>query len=119
MQRQVRKFNKFPNVCFKYTQQFSSSPEDSGYTDLVTIDIETVDRQFQRPYNLPLKQTDHVQKEMETLKKPEKSQNLIRAIKKAIYLGLNNPSLNKNMGKYHLPHIWDEVLFNISDFKLK
>ena len=32
-------------------------------------------------------------------------QNLIRAIKEAIYIRVNNPSLNKNIGKYHLPHI--------------
>ena len=35
-------------------------------------------------------------------------QNLIRAIKEAIYIRVNNPSLNNNIGKYHLPHIWDE-----------
>ena len=34
-------------------------------------------------------------------------QNLIRAIKEAIYIRVNSPSLNKNIGKYHLPHIWD------------
>ena len=46
-------------------------------------------------------------------------QNLIRAIKEAIYIRVNNPSLNRNIGKYHLPHIWDEVLNNISELKLK
>ena len=46
-------------------------------------------------------------------------QNLIRAIKEAIYIRVNNPPLNKNIGKYHLPHIWDEVLMNISELKLK
>ena len=46
-------------------------------------------------------------------------QNLIRAIKEAIYIRVNNPSLNKNIGKYHLPHIWDEVLLNSSELKLK
>ena len=46
-------------------------------------------------------------------------QNLIRAIKEAIYIRVNNPSLNKNIGKYHLPHIWDEVLLNNSELKLK
>ena len=45
--------------------------------------------------------------------------NLIRAIKEAIYIRVNNPSLNRDIGKYHLPHIWDEVLFNISELKLK
>ena len=46
-------------------------------------------------------------------------QNLKRAIKEALYIRVNNPSLNRNVGKYHLPHIWDEVLFNIPELKLK
>ena len=46
-------------------------------------------------------------------------QNLMRTIKEALYIRVNNPSLNKNIGKYHLPHIWDEVLFNISELNLK
>ena len=46
-------------------------------------------------------------------------QNLKRAIKEALFIRVNNPSLNKNIGKYHLPHIWDEVLFNIPELKLK
>ena len=46
-------------------------------------------------------------------------QNLTRLIKEALYIRVNNPSLNKNVGKYHLPHIWDEVLLNISELKLK
>ena len=49
----------------------------------------------------------------------KKDQNLIRTIKEALYIRVNIPSLNKNIGKYHLPHIWDEVLFNISELKLK
>ena len=32
-------------------------------------------------------------------------QNLMRAIKEALYIRVNNPSLNINIGKYHLPHI--------------
>ena len=46
-------------------------------------------------------------------------QNLTRLIKEAIFIRVNNPSLNKNIGKYHLPHIWDEVLNNITELKLK
>ena len=45
--------------------------------------------------------------------------NLMRLIKEAIYIRVNNPSLNKNIGKYHLPHIWDEVLNSITELKLK
>ena len=46
-------------------------------------------------------------------------QNLMRTINSALYIRVNNPSLNRNTGKYHLPHIWDEVLFNTSELKLK
>ena len=46
-------------------------------------------------------------------------QNLMRTIKEALYIRLNNPSLNRNIGKYHLPHIWDEVLLNTSELKIK
>ena len=45
--------------------------------------------------------------------------NLSRTIKEALYIRVNNPSLNKNIGKYHLPHIWDEVLLNTPELKLK
>ena len=39
--------------------------------------------------------------------------NLIRAIKEAIYIRVNNVPINSNIDKYHLPHIWDEVLLTI------
>ena len=39
------------------------------------------------------------------------------ASKEVIYIRLNNPTLNKNIGKYNLPHIWDKVLFSIPEFK--
>ena len=45
--------------------------------------------------------------------------NLMRTIKEDLYIRVNNPSLNRNIGKYHLPHIWDEVLFNTSELKIK
>ena len=46
-------------------------------------------------------------------------QNLKRAIKEALFIRVNNLSLNRNIGKFHLPHIWDELLFNTSELKLK
>ena len=45
--------------------------------------------------------------------------SLSRLIKESMYIRVNNPSLNKNIGKYHLPHIWDEVLVNNAELKLK
>ena len=38
------------------------------------------------------------------------SQGVTRTIKKAMYIWVNDPSLTRNLGKYQLPHIWDEVL---------
>ena len=45
-------------------------------------------------------------------------QSLIRTIRETLYIRVNNPSLNRNIGKYHLPHIWDEVLYNTSELKI-
>ena len=45
-------------------------------------------------------------------------QNLSRLIKEALFIRINTPSLNRNIGKYHLSHIWDEVLLNTSELKI-
>ena len=45
--------------------------------------------------------------------------NQIRTIKEALYIRVNDPSLNRNVGKYHLPHVLDEVLVKTSELKLK
>ena len=45
-------------------------------------------------------------------------QNLMRTIKEAMYIRVNDPSLNRNIMKYHLSHILDEVLFNTSELKI-
>ena len=46
-------------------------------------------------------------------------QNLSRLIKESMFIRVNNPSLNKNIDKYNLPHVWDEVLINNIELKLK
>ena len=43
--------------------------------------------------------------------------NIARAMKEATYIKVNNPKLNKNIGKYNLPHICDEVLYSTSEVK--
>ena len=35
----------------------------------------------------------------------KESQRVTRNIKEAIYIHVNDPSLNRNLGKYQLPHI--------------
>ena len=39
-----------------------------------------------------------------------KGHNLDRNIKESIFIRVNNPTLNKNIGKFSLPHIWDRFL---------
>ena len=48
-----------------------------------------------------------------------KDKNLIRTIQESKDIRVNDPCLNMNIGKYHLPHIWDEVLFNTPGCRLK
>ena len=45
--------------------------------------------------------------------------NLARNIKESIYIRVNNPSLNNNIGKFNLSHIWDRVLLNTNGLSLK
>ena len=45
--------------------------------------------------------------------------NLSRLIKESMYIRVNGPSLNKTIGKFHLPHLWDKVLNNSRELKLK
>ena len=46
-------------------------------------------------------------------------QNMTRAIKEAGQIRVNKPTLNRNVGKYNLPHTGDKVLFSISELKTK
>ena len=39
---------------------------------------------------------------------------MARAIKETICIRVKNPTLNTNIGKYNLPHIWDKVLYSMS-----
>ena len=45
--------------------------------------------------------------------------NIARSIKKAVLIRVNDPSLNRNIGKYQLPDIWDELLVNSPELKFK
>ena len=44
--------------------------------------------------------------------------SLARNIKESIYIRVNNPSLNNNIGKFNLSHIWDRVLLNTKSLTL-
>ena len=44
---------------------------------------------------------------------------LARNIKESIFIRVNNPTLNRKIGKFNLPHIWNRVLLNTSGLNLK
>ena len=43
---------------------------------------------------------------------------LARTIKESINISVNNPTLNRNVGKYNIHHIWGRVLFNTPGLKI-
>ena len=49
----------------------------------------------------------------------ERGNGISRTIKEAIYIRVNNPTLNRNVGKYNMPHIWDKVLCATQELKIK
>ena len=46
-------------------------------------------------------------------------QSMARTNREAMLIRVNDPSLNRDVGKYQLPHIWDGVLVKSPEFKLK
>ena len=45
--------------------------------------------------------------------------DLARNIKESIFIRVNNPTLNNNVGKFNLSHVWDGVLLNTQGLNLK
>ena len=44
---------------------------------------------------------------------------LARNIKESIFIRVNIPTLNRNIGKFNLPDIWDRILLNTSGLTLE
>ena len=49
----------------------------------------------------------------------QETQGLSRNIKEAMFIHVNDPSLNRNLGKYQLPHIWDNILQDTPALQVK
>ena len=47
------------------------------------------------------------------------AQVMVRNIKEAMYIRVNDPSLNRNLGKFQLPHVWDQILKDTPTLHLK
>ena len=48
----------------------------------------------------------------------ERRKEHLKQASPSIHIMVNNPTLNQNIGKYNLNHIWDRVLFNTPGLKL-
>ena len=70
---------QFKQLCKEFEDVFSKDSTDIGKTPLITMDNNTGDSPpiCQKPYNLPLKHREWVQKELETF---EKAGVIIRSI---------------------------------------
>ena len=70
---------QFRQLCKEFEDIFSKDSTDIGKTSLTTMDIDTGDSPpvCQKPYNLPLKHRERVQKELETL---ERAGVIVRSI---------------------------------------
>ena len=60
--------------------------------------------------------TEHAQR---VIHLPFLIKTLARNIIQSIYIRINNPTLNNNIGKFNLPHIWHRVLLNTKNLNLK
>ena len=45
-------------------------------------------------------------------------QDIIRLIKESVFIKVNNPTLNRNIGKFQPSHLWDRVLFSTPSIKV-
>ena len=65
------KWEKFKLLCEEFEEIFSKDSTDIGKTSLITMDIDIGNSPpvCQRPYNVPLKHREWVQKVLETLEK--------------------------------------------------
>ena len=70
---------QFGQLCKEFEDIFPKDSTDIGKTSLITMDIDTGDSPpvCQKPYNLPLKHREWVQKELETL---ERAGVIVRSI---------------------------------------
>ena len=70
------------------------------------------------PIHVHIQQTEHNTTDTNFDITGREDQGLARTIKESICIRVNNPTLNHNIGKYNLSHIWDRVLFNTLGLKL-
>ena len=62
------------------------------------------------PIHVHIQQTGHTTTDTSFNIIGREDQWLARTIKESIYIRVNSPTLNHNIGKYNLGHIWDRVL---------
>ena len=62
------------------------------------------------PIQMHIQQTGHNNTSNNFSIIERKDRDLARIIQEAMYIRVNNPTLNRNVGKYNHSHLWDRVL---------
>ena len=70
------------------------------------------------PIYAHIQQTGHTATDISFNIIGREDQGQAKTIKESIFIRVNNPTLNQNIGKYNLSHIWDRVLFKTPGLKL-
>ena len=91
--------------------------------------IGETSRTFGERYKEHLKESSHIHQHSNQTGHPishnnfqiigTEGHNLARNIKESIFIRVNNLTLNNNICKFNLPHIWDRVLLNTPGLYLK
>ena len=70
------------------------------------------------PFHVHIQQTGHTITDTSFNIIGREDQGQARTIEESIYIRVNNPTLNQNIGKYNLSHVWDRDVFNTPGPKL-
>ena len=92
---------------------------------ILTLEEVTIDDRFRQhpralsPINQQSKTTEH-QMDLKCIAIIDmEAQGATRMIKEAMYILVNDPYLNRNLGKCNLPNLWDKVLEDNPSLQLK
>ena len=64
------------------------------------------------PIHAHIQQTGHTTTSNNFYIIGREDQGLASTIRESIHIKVNNPTLNRNIGKYNVNHLWERVLFN-------
>ena len=100
------------NNCFKDKLSFSTENIIRSEINLARTLGERCKEHLKQPspIHAHIQQTGHNITDTSFNIIGREDQGQARTVKESIFISVNNPTLNQNIGKYNLSHIWDRVL---------